>query len=224
METGRQRFFRQSEWYRLSKNATDSAKYERIKELVDIDEYINYMAIQFYLGGDDWPQNNVKGFIDVNDGKFHFVLFDMDFALNSSKPLNTFQDKNWYSFNSLLGYDYSKGKSIAGTRLYKENEFVTIFLNLLKNSTFKKKFIDTYCMVGGSVFADEEEYEEEDYADDEDVKRVEDKPIQHTQQPLIDDVEEELTPEEKYLRGHESINEITTNNIDEEDAFEDVDI
>lgn len=138
--------------YNLSATAAEDDTYEEICKIVDIDEYINYMAIELYAGGDDWPQNNVKGFIGVNDGKFHFVLFDMDFALNSSSPLKTFQDKNWYSFNSLLGYDYSKGKSIAGTRLYKENEFVTIFLNLLKNSTFQKKFIDAFCLVGGSVY------------------------------------------------------------------------
>jgi hypothetical protein len=50
------------EWYALSANAADAATYEAIRNLVDIDEYINYMAVEFYLGGVDWPQNNIKAF------------------------------------------------------------------------------------------------------------------------------------------------------------------
>lgn len=140
------------ELYNLSANASDEATYAEIGKLLDIDEYINYMAVELYTGNWDWPQNNVKAFRDVNDGKFHFVLFDMDGSLSSNSPLNDFANKKNYSFDNLHGYDYSRGVSIEGTRRYKEIEVVTLFLNLLKNDIFKKKFIDTYCLVGGSVY------------------------------------------------------------------------
>lgn len=136
----------------LAVNAADEKTYSQIRELVDIDEYINYMALELYTGCTDWPQNNVKGFRSNDDGKFHFVLFDMDFALDTSTPLSTFAGKKNYRFNTLYGYDYSQGKSISGTSLYKENPFVTLFLNMLKNEAFKKQFIDTYCLVGGSIY------------------------------------------------------------------------
>lgn len=141
--------------YDLSAYAESQSVYEEIRTLLDIDEYINYMAVELYTGNWDWPQNNVKAFRDVNDGKFHFVLFDMDGSLSTNTPFSTFAGKKTYTFDGLHGYDYSRGVSIEGTRRTREIEVVTLFLNLLKNETFKKKFIDTYCLVGGSVYTPE---------------------------------------------------------------------
>ena len=136
----------------LSANAADEEAYAEIGQLLDLDEYINYMAIELYIGGTDWPQNNVKGFRDRNNGKFRFVLFDLDFAGNTSSPFDTFFGKENYTFDMLRGYDYSIETSVEGTRRYRNIAFVTLFKNLLQNDDFRKKFIDTYCIVGGSVF------------------------------------------------------------------------
>ena len=136
----------------LSENAANDATFEEISKLLDIDEYINYMAVEFYVGNWDWPQNNVKGFRDVNDGKFHFVLFDLDGSLSTDTPFNTFFNKETYTFDTLHGFDYSRNTSVEGERRKLEIKFVTLFKNLLKNATFRKQFIDTYCIMGGSVF------------------------------------------------------------------------
>ncbi|MCH5175302.1 MAG: CotH kinase family protein [Prevotellaceae bacterium] len=136
----------------LSENAADEDTYEEICKLLDVDEYANYMAVELYLGGTDWPQNNVKGFRDVNDGKFRFVLFDLDGALSTRTPFNSFFNKRYYYFDTLHGYNYSTNESIEGNHNYSEIKLVALFENLLKNDTFRKKFIDTYCIVGGSVF------------------------------------------------------------------------
>ena len=136
----------------LSENANDDDTYNEICQMLDIDEYINYMAVELYLGGNDWPQNNVKGFRDKNGGKFHFVLFDLDGTLSSSNPFSTFFNKERYTFDRLYGYDYSQEKSIDNTRKTRDIKFVTLFKNMLKNSTFRKKFIDSFCIMGGSVF------------------------------------------------------------------------
>lgn len=137
-------YFRQ--WYELSANAADNDTYEEIKQMVDIDEYTNYMAALMYLGGTDWPQNNVKGFRLKDGGKFRFVSFDLDFALNTSDPFNTFEQKQNYTFDELYN---------GLPRVEQEIKFVTIFLNMLNNATFRKKFIDTYCIISGSVFEKE---------------------------------------------------------------------
>ena len=140
--------------YELSKNAADAANYDEICKLVDIDEYINYMAVELYVGSNDWPHNNVKGFRSTEDGKFHFVLFDVDFALNTSNTFNTFaQEQTFTNYSDVLhGYDWSQGKSIEGLRATFELKFVKIFLNLLNNDSFRKQFIDAFCLVSGSVF------------------------------------------------------------------------
>lgn len=144
-----------NKWYELAKTASSEDSYKEICKLVDIDEYVNYMATEFFLGSDDWPHNNVKAYRDQNDGKFRFVLFDIDFAFNRNQPFNDFFNEQTFKFNELKGYDYSKNKSIKGTYLTKEIEVVTIFKNMLNNETFRKKFIDAYCVIAGSVFEPE---------------------------------------------------------------------
>ena len=144
MEGTREAFL---EWYGLSEYAYDKDIYEEIRNLVDIDEYINYMAVQFYLGGLDWPQNNIKGFRPrIENGRFRFVLFDLDGTLNTTSPFENFEGKQIYTFDEI--YD-------TGSRFTEEIELVTIFLNMLQNDSFRKQFIDTYCLVAGSVFEPE---------------------------------------------------------------------
>ncbi len=144
MEGTKESFLR---WYELSENAADNATYAEICNMVDIDEYINYMAVEFYLGGTDWPQNNVKGFRPrMEGGKFRFVLFDLDGTFATTSPFTTFENKQTYTFDVLYP---------SNTRITEEIEFVTIFLRMLDNATFRKKFIDTYCLVAGSVFTPE---------------------------------------------------------------------
>lgn len=128
----------------LSPDAANSETYAEICTMLDIDAYANYMATQMYLGGTDWPQNNVKGFRHQDDGRFRFVLFDLDFAFNTNDPFNQFMWKENYTFDQL--YPRELGRIIAQIR------FVTLFKNLLKNADFRRKFIDAYCIMGGSVF------------------------------------------------------------------------
>ncbi len=141
MEGDREAFLK---WYALSADASDKDVYEQIRNLVDIDEYINYMAVEFYLGSFDWPQNNIKGFRQrVEGGRFRFVLFDLDGAFSTNNSFNDFERKQIYTFDEI--YD-------TGSRFTEEIELVTIFLNMLQNADFRKQFIDTYCLVAGSVF------------------------------------------------------------------------
>ncbi len=140
-----------NQWYSLSANASDALTYQQICDMVDIDDYVNYMAYKFFLNDWDWPHNNLKAFKGRTDGKFHFIVFDLDncVTLSGNNIFNDFAGKQWYRFYSRPEYNW--------TSIYAEVEMVTIFLNMLKNEEFKKKFIDTYCLVGGCVFGDETE-------------------------------------------------------------------
>lgn len=132
---------------KLSEGAANAATYEEIKQLLDIDEYINYVAAEFYLGSTDWPQNNIKGFRHRDGGRFRFVSFDIDHAFSATtSTFNTFEEKQTYTFDYL--YDLQ-------TRFTKEIKFVTLFKNLLANDEFRRRFIDTFCIMGGSVFEED---------------------------------------------------------------------
>ena len=48
-----------------------------IKTALDINNFIDYMVFESYLGNTDWPHNNAR-FYAVNEEPFRFVLFDLD--------------------------------------------------------------------------------------------------------------------------------------------------
>ena len=115
----------------LATRINDPGVYDEVKALLDIDEFTNYMAVELFLGHDDWPNNNVKAYRSQDNGRYRFVLFDLDYAFygrNRSSNLGQVLDN------------------------FKEIPMVSLFLNLLKHDEYRKKFIDTYCIVGGSVF------------------------------------------------------------------------
>ena len=120
----------------LSEDVNGPGVYEEIRTLLDIDEFANYMAVEFYLGNDDWPDNNIKAYRSQKDGRFRFVCFDLDYAFNP-----------WGRTISSSLSTYSKGEDRV--------EMIVLFLNLLKHEGFRKQFIDTFCIIGGSVFEPE---------------------------------------------------------------------
>ncbi len=123
----------------LSETAADSESYREISDLLDIEEFINYMAIEIFVGNDDWLNqgttgNNVKAFRGFEPGdKFHFVLFDIDHG--------------YITYNIFSRID-SYGKDRCGGVGY-------FFRNLLNNAQFRRQFIDSYCLLIGSVFRPE---------------------------------------------------------------------
>ena len=123
-------------WTELQRLATKLAQnkseetYNQICELLDIDEYINYMALECYMGPSDWitNTNNVKGFRSRTDGKFHFVLFDVESSFSSSSMLTEVLNT-------------SGGATVDD-----------LFRALMKYDPFRRQFMDAFCIVDGSVF------------------------------------------------------------------------
>lgn len=124
-----------NEWYNLSKKLTgassDTVTWKQIADLVDIDEYCNYMAAEIYMGNLDWLRGgfkNLKGFRAKDDGgKFHLVLHDVDGGFGDT---------------DMILQVLNKGTGSLPVR----------FKNMLKYEPFKKQFIDAYCIMNGSVF------------------------------------------------------------------------
>jgi len=128
------------EWVNLAKTASNEQSYKRICEIVDIEEFANYMAIEFFLANEDWPRNNIKVFRHKDDGRFRFVVFDLDHAfgaINQATDINPFT-----AFDSQEYYPEGGYKSAM----------VTVFHNMLQNATFRKLFADSYSIVANSVF------------------------------------------------------------------------
>ena len=112
----------------LSSHINDSGAYDELTTLLDIDEFANYMAIELFLANNDWPDNNVKAFRSRDNGRYRFISFDLDYAFKRDDPF----------------------KDLGGN--FKTVKLVQVFNNLLNNDTFRKRFIDSFCIVAGSVF------------------------------------------------------------------------
>ena len=125
----------------LANHPTDDSIYEQICELVDIDEYCNFMAAGCYIGCSDWLTNcnNVKGFRSRADGgKFHLVLMDQDQGFEFTDMLSRLP-------SHLNDSRFSTGR----------NFIIDPFLNMLKYEPFRRRFIDAFCLVAGSIFEPE---------------------------------------------------------------------
>ena len=70
---------------------TDNAIYAQVCDFLDVENYINYYALNIYLNNRDWPQNNQKCYRFVPaegqsagegrlDGRWRFWFHDMDYA------------------------------------------------------------------------------------------------------------------------------------------------
>jgi len=122
--------------YELGAKINDAGAYEELLTLLDIDEYTNYMAVTLFLYNDDWPDNNIKGYRSRNDGKYRFVSFDLDYAFGKCRNDGADPFTRFKKFQN------------SGTN----HKFVNFFLNLLNHDSYRRKFIDTFCVVAGSVF------------------------------------------------------------------------
>ena len=131
--------------FELGSNCTDDAAYEELKTLLDIDEFTNYMAVTMFLDNDDWPNNNIKGYRSRLDGRYRFVSFDLDYAF----ALRNFNKDNDDPFKYFVRFKDADKVYDEGN---KNREIVRLLLNLLGRDDYRRKFIDTFCLVGGSVF------------------------------------------------------------------------
>ncbi len=71
---------------------TNDEMYEQLSRVMDVENYLDYFAFNIYINNKDWPQNNFRCYRyapaegeaikdDVYDGKWRFLLHDMDYSM-----------------------------------------------------------------------------------------------------------------------------------------------
>lgn len=68
----------------VTKNSlADEARYQYIKELVDVECFIDYELLQIYINNTDWPGNNIKYWNSTDQHtRWRWLLYDTDFAFD----------------------------------------------------------------------------------------------------------------------------------------------
>lgn len=76
----------------VEKNLTDDETFAELEQLVDIDNMIQYFAIETYIANWDWPLNNIKLYryysqnnvygTGRQDGRWRYLYYDMEAGFN----------------------------------------------------------------------------------------------------------------------------------------------
>ena len=112
------------------------AQFEKIRKLLDLDEYINYIVIQSFSGNTDWMSNNVKFYRYRNEGRFRWILFDLD-----------------HGFSSL---NYNQFTATDRSGLSNKNAYTgKLFQGLKENPYFREKFLAHATAIIGGIMRPE---------------------------------------------------------------------
>jgi len=107
--------------------------YTEICGRMDIENFIDYMICEIYIGNTDWPGNNIKYWRPrSSDGRWRWIMFDTDFGFG------LYQDSP-VSHNTLAFATEPNGPD------WPNPPWSTLLLRrLLENSVFKKAFINRF--------------------------------------------------------------------------------
>jgi len=114
--------------YVTKNDLTDNACYDYISELMDIDNFIDYVIAKHYVAVYDWPGNNVTIWRNkANNGKWRWMFFDND---------NCFEN---YAFNAI------EHSTVAGNTNWPNPDISTLLLrNLFKNKNFRQEYLKRF--------------------------------------------------------------------------------
>ena len=132
-----------------NKDLSDPNNYEDVCNIIDVDSLIDHYAANLYLATYDWPNHNFGLWknngnkIDGNpysDGKWRVMTYDLDYTIG----------KTYADFGGVEGYQYNMFRHMD---MAKYKQPTTLFVSLLKNSEFKKKFINTFEEYANSIMS-----------------------------------------------------------------------
>lgn len=124
---------------------TNLDNFREFCSLVDIDNLIQYYAIQIYIDNKDWPGNNFKAWryypsegeeitSEYLDGRWRFLLFDAEYAWGLYG--NGFRDN---TLSNVLTGNHMQGDSI-------------LLKKVLERSDMREKFANAVCDLIGGAF------------------------------------------------------------------------
>ena len=145
----------------VKKDLSNETVYQEVTEFIDVNSLIELYASEIYIANNDWPGKNdgewrnigdeIEG-NEYSDGKWRFIIIDLDYSMNSS------------AVNS--------DRFIINHNKMENAEITTLFFYLLKNNTdFRNQFINVFCDYANEVCNPTkvskiiEKYKEENFAE-----------------------------------------------------------
>ncbi|MBS6396531.1 MAG: CotH kinase family protein [Clostridiales bacterium] len=124
------------------KNLTDDRVFEELCGLVDLENMLQYFAVETYIGNWDWPLNNVKLYRyysssntygeDRQDGRWRYLYYDMEAGFNIfNEP-----EEEWLSIEQVM-------------------EESSLFGAVMKREDMQKRFVYYLSLCANEYFTEE---------------------------------------------------------------------
>ncbi len=129
--------------YFKTHDLSNEDNYKFVESRMDIDEYINYQICEIFYDNVFWPDQNIRFWRERKpDGKWRWILHDLDFGFGMPNPFTTGYTNNTLEF-----------ATSSSTDSFNAPEWSTlIFRKLLLNEEFKTKFIQRFAGYMNSIF------------------------------------------------------------------------
>jgi len=137
-------FYRELENAAYSLDFTDQQNYEWVCSVMDIESFIDYMAVTIYINNEDgiiqgnnwriWRARETDPDNEYADGKWRFMLYDTDMSMG------LYSDGGTSDTNTLQA------------ALDSGNTWGTLFSKLMQNNTFKEQFVTTFMDLRNTAF------------------------------------------------------------------------
>ena len=115
----------------------NNSAYDSVSKMINITNYMEYMAAQIFYANDDWPQVNVRAW-KSGSAPWKFIAFDIDQGFDYIPRLSGFAE-NSNMIKWILAGGRSNKPCSGGTN---SKCFTNIFIKLIQNSDFKRSFIN----------------------------------------------------------------------------------
>ena len=118
-------FVRETDW-------STRESFNELDQVIDVDNFIDYMILQLFIASTDWPGNNYKMWRSVEQGsKWRWLLFDLDntFGIGSAKS----------DFNSIL-----HTTQVNSTHWSNLDCSTLLFRTVITNQDFQNRFLERF--------------------------------------------------------------------------------
>ena len=101
----------------------ENQHFEYVAKQLDINNLIDYYAVELFLANTDWPYNNIKFWKAQNDGKWRWLFFDCDECMSYEyyDALGNFINTSQYH------QDFPEWSTFLLHHLFKNENFITHF-------------------------------------------------------------------------------------------------
>ena len=93
------KMFRNMMDYIASHDMSEISQYSEAKKMIDIDNFINYYAVEIYIANWDWPNNNVISWRSIqpanekySDGLWRYIVYDVNEGMKPGREEDDYID------------------------------------------------------------------------------------------------------------------------------------